>query len=152
MAKPKKRLSAPSKPTQGKQIVLPAKGKLPGAGSSHERVCWRFTHADMEGRWGLQQFTTESWHAVLGRLVQFETMTVQEIRESSVYTEYDLPSGLLPEALRRLEDLNLGDMTKIGRFRIWSKPRLYGFMEGNVFHVLWWDPEHEIYPWEPRNT
>lgn len=94
----------------------------------------------------MQNLSTETWLSIMDRLVGFETMTVQELRESSVYTEYELPSRLLPEALRRLEELNLGDMTKIGRFRVWKKPRLYGFMEGNVFHVLWWDPEHEIYP------
>lgn len=133
-------------------MVLPARGKLPGAGNSHERVCWRFTHADRESQWGLQHLTTETWHAILERLMHFETMTVQELRESSVYTEYDLPSRMTPASLRRLEEMNLGDMTKIGRFRVWKQPRLYGFMEGNVFHVLWWDPQHEIYPWEPRNT
>ncbi len=133
-------------------MVLPARGKLPGAGNSHERVCWRFTHADRESQWGLQHLTTDMWHAILERLTHFETMTVQELRESSVYTEYDLPSRMTPASLRRLEEMNLGDMTKIGRFRVWKQPRLYGFMEGNVFHVLWWDPQHEIYPWEPRNT
>lgn len=134
-------------------MVLPTQGKLPGAGNSHQRVCWRFTHADQQGRWGLQHLTIDMWNAVLGRLVHFETMTVQELRESSVYTEYDLSNtGLLSAALARLEEMGLGDMTRIGRFRVWKKPRLYGFMEGNVFHVLWWDPEHEIWPWEPRNT
>lgn len=153
MAKKNKRLAAPSKPTQGKQIVLPAQGKLPDAGNSHLRVCWRFTHADREGRWGLQNLTIEAWNSIVERLVQFETMTVQELRESSVYCEYELSSNrLLAAALKRLEELDLGDMTKIGRFRIFKQPRLYGFMHDNVFHVLWWDPNHEIYPWEPRNT
>lgn len=128
-------------------MVLPARGKLPSAGNSADRVCWRFKHADREGRWGLHHLTIEVWNQICERLVQLETMTVQELRESSVYTEYDLPNGgLHADVMARLEELSLGDMTKIGRFRISQKPRLYGFMEGNVFHVLWWDPEHQIYP------
>ena len=116
-------------------------------------MCWRFTHADYESQWGLQHLTIDVWHSIVAKLVQFETMTVQELRESKAYTEYDLPSpGLLPAALARLEDLGFGDMTRLGRFRIMQKPRLYGFMEGNIFHVLWWDPEHEVWPWEPKNT
>ena len=30
-----------------------------------------------------------------------------------------------------------------------GKQRLWGFLRAGVFHVLWWDPEHQIYPsWE----
>ncbi|MFC1416387.1 hypothetical protein [Streptacidiphilus cavernicola] len=59
---------------------------------------------------------------------------------------------LLPEALARLEELKLGDMTRIGRLRFMGACRLYGFLEGNVFHVLWWDPNHEIWPYEKEHS
>ncbi|MGW1588316.1 hypothetical protein [Streptomyces sp. NPDC002386] len=88
----------------------------------------------------------------MSKLVQFETMTIQELRESNAYVEYELPSRLDAEALTRLEEVGLSDLTKLGRFRLTGKSRLYGVMEGNVFHVLWWDPHHQIYPWEPWNT
>jgi len=33
--------------------------------------------------------------------------------------------------------------------RMGGKQRLWGFLRAGVFHVLWWDPEHQIYPsWE----
>lgn len=38
----------------------------------------------------------------------------------------------------------------IFRFRLGNKPRLWGFRTLANFEVLWFDPEHEIYPTEPN--
>jgi hypothetical protein len=35
------------------------------------------------------------------------------------------------------------------RFRLSGEQRLWGFRNGRVFHVLWWDPGHDVYPTEP---
>lgn len=32
------------------------------------------------------------------------------------------------------------------RFRCGGRQRIWGFREGHVFFVVWWDPEHQIYP------
>ena len=32
------------------------------------------------------------------------------------------------------------------RFRTSGKGRIWGYREGNVFFVVWWDSEHQIYP------
>lgn len=133
-------------------MALPPAGRLPGASNSHQRVCWRFTHADRDGRWGIDKITPSDWVDIIGRLVQLETMTVQELKERRLYVEYELPGKLLGEAVRRLMDVGLGDQTKVGRLRVTKQQRLYGLIEGNVFHAIWWDPRHEIYPWEPSNT
>ncbi len=29
---------------------------------------------------------------------------------------------------------------------------LYGFLHDNVFHVIWWDPHHEIFPSKLKKT
>ncbi|MDQ1010386.1 hypothetical protein QFZ82_004871 [Streptomyces sp. V4I23] len=51
----------------------------------------------------------------------------------------------------RLDELGFGDRTEIQRLRFTGKQRLYGFLVGNVF-VLWWDPEHEVYPSPLKHT
>ncbi len=38
----------------------------------------------------------------------------------------------------------------IFRFRISGEKRLWGFRSGRVFHVVWWDPDHRVYPTEPN--
>jgi len=34
------------------------------------------------------------------------------------------------------------------RFRLGSTRRLWGFRKERTFHVVWWDPEHKVYPTE----
>lgn len=116
-------------------------------------MCWRFGHVDHGGPWGFGGVDPQTFLAILAKLKEFESMTVMELIQSrKAYQEYILPSKLLPEALRRLHDLGFGYMEKIGRFELSGKERLYGFMEGNIFHVLWWDPEHEVYEYKLKHT
>jgi hypothetical protein len=35
------------------------------------------------------------------------------------------------------------------RFRLGGKARLWGFRSERIFHVVWWDPDHRVYPTEP---
>jgi hypothetical protein len=46
---------------------------------------------------------------------------------------------------RKLEK-TFGD--EMFRFRLGSTRRLWGFRAGRIFHVVWWDPGHKVYPTE----
>ena len=50
------------------------------------------------------------------------------------------------EAQERLIYLELEDLDEVFRFRVAYKQRLYGFRVSNLFCILWWDPDHNIYP------
>ncbi|MEO3751024.1 hypothetical protein [Streptomyces sp. B6B3] len=153
MGKAKKKVTAPKvPPTPGKVTGNPAR-LLPGAHSSHERVSWRFTHVDHESRWGFAAMGSVVLCEVLRKLAHCETMTLNELRTTRrFFKEYELPSGLCGEALDRLARTGRDDMTKIHRLEFTGTQRLYGFLEGSVFHVVWWDPKHEVYPSSKRNT
>lgn len=55
---------------------------------------------------------------------------------------------LADEAQYRLLEIEK-EVDTIFRFRLGSKPRLWGFRIVNKFEILWYDPKHEIYPTEP---
>jgi hypothetical protein len=38
------------------------------------------------------------------------------------------------------------------RFRLTGEQRLWGFRRGRVFHIVWWDPDHKVYPTEKART
>ena len=40
----------------------------------------------------------------------------------------------------------------LARFRLGGTERLYGFLVGNEFHILWWDPNHEVWPSTRKHT
>jgi hypothetical protein len=52
----------------------------------------------------------------------------------------------------RLDVIGLADMTKISVFRVTGEKRLYGFRCSNVFHVVWWDPQHVVWPSRKKHT
>jgi hypothetical protein len=131
-----------------------ARKGLPGAESTSERLCWRFTHVDHDGRWGFDRIEPATLCRVLRKLGEFESMTVREVFLAGGYPgkEYDVSALPLAESRDRLGDLQLSDMTKINVLRIGGAERLYGFLHDNVFHVVWWDPGHEIWPSTLRHT
>ncbi|MFE3626760.1 hypothetical protein [Streptomyces goshikiensis] len=82
-----------------------------------------------------------------------ESLTLNELRRSTdLFKEYDLPGGLCSAALDRLSAMGRELMPSIHRLRLSGTQRLYGFVDGNTFHVVWWDPEHEVYPSVKRHT
>ncbi len=50
------------------------------------------------------------------------------------------------EAQLRLLELDRDDVDTLFRFRLGNLKCLYGVQQRNLFFVLWWDPEHKIYP------
>lgn len=53
------------------------------------------------------------------------------------------------EAFRRLQDARHDEVfEELFRFRLGAKQRLWGFERKGTFYVLWWDPEHQVYPTE----
>lgn len=58
---------------------------------------------------------------------------------------------ITPAAQRRLEKLQLSDYTKLWSFRLTGLWRIWGIRNRNIFRVLWWDPEHQIYPTDKQN-
>lgn len=81
-------------------------------------------------------------------------MKINEVFHFSSYpgTDYDIADIPNTTVLARLDEIGLSDMTKIYRLRQRGKPRLYGFLVANVFHVVWWDPNHEIWPSNRKHT
>lgn len=54
------------------------------------------------------------------------------------------------DLVRRKLDEVVGD--DVFRFRLDGTSRLWGFEVDGIFHVLWWDPNHEICPSEKSHT
>ena len=127
---------------------------FPGADTTDERPCWRFTHVDHDGPWGFDAVAPAVLTDMLRRLAQFESMTLNELFHSGGYPgkDYDVESIPNPAALARLEAIGLADQTKIWGLRLGGKPRLYGFLWGNIFNVVWWVPEHDIHPSHLKHT
>jgi len=47
---------------------------------------------------------------------------------------------------RRLREIQRDDLDMLVEFHIQGKVRFWGARRGNVCHLLWWDPEHGVWP------
>lgn len=123
----------------------------PDAGERHP--VWRFADHDDEGTHTLGNLDGTGLIGLISKLRSFESMKINEIfavgsEHGKSYPVEDLPTSVQ----KRLTALGRDDETEVARLRCGGKPRLYGFLRENVFHVLWWDPEHQVYPSKKRNT
>lgn len=98
-----------------------------------------------EKTWGtvllpfLSDYEKKTWGVIHAETWQNENKT----RKKHIY--YD-KEKICEEARRRLIELEFDDQTRIFRFRLSGKRRLYGFTFGEVFATIWYDPTHKIYP------
>ncbi|PBC71593.1 hypothetical protein BX265_5024 [Streptomyces sp. TLI_235] len=155
---------AKKRPVGGKNVNLPGpinvgknvgntKDLLPNSGTTNDRLTWRFTHIDHDSRWCFDGATPGEVCELLRKLKDFESMTIAELRQTwRTFKEYELPGGLCKDALDRLTEIGRDDMTKIQRLELTGLQRLYGFLDGHVFHIVWWDRQHEVYPSKLKHT
>lgn len=60
-------------------------------------------------------------------------------------------NDLSKAAQERLRHLDQNE-ERVFRFRLSGTCRLWGFRSGSLFRVLWYDPEHKVYPVKKRHT
>ena len=114
---------------------------------------WKLDLFDADGPWGRGRFTTgQFWNEILPKLREYERRSWKEILADRS-REHSTPTyKLTKQAQKRLRDIKLDDIDQLFRFRLSARQRLWGKRAGHIFQILWWDPEHEIYPTEKKHT
>lgn len=118
---------------------------------------WSFKRMQRESKW---TFTAEDFvnntgngldpQCVLSKLASFENMTWREIKQQThgekgkSSNHFVDISDLCKEARDRLMELQLTE--NIFSLRLDGKTRIYGVLQSRVLEILWYDPNHEIYP------
>lgn len=87
----------------------------------------------------LRDYEKKKWGVIHAETWQNKRKT----RKKHIYYDKD---KICEEARHRLVELEFDDQTKIFRFRLSGKRRLYGFTFDEVFATIWYDPTHKIYP------
>lgn len=129
-------------------VALPIRSRM------QMKMMWSSERKDIVGRWSWGQFRNWGkpfWRkTLLPFLKSYEKKSWAEIEKETAgadrrFKSYDV-FCICQEAQRRLQCIDLDDMEVISRFRLGNMERLYGFICQHVFFVLWWDPDHRIYP------
>ncbi len=146
----KKRIGSAEKPTPTKT----AKEEPLSVGQ--RRMEWSRDNADIVGEWswGSRSCLVDDWDVKLHPfLLEYEKKTWNQISAECTGKKKRRPkhidyttTSICKEARDRLVELEFDDVDRIFRFRLSGKERLYGINRLHIFMVLWWDPEHNVYP------
>ena len=129
-------------------VYRDARFSLPDVKS--QPISWRFSLMDTEGPFAFAKLKPSTWGRILARMKEWESMTWAELMGER---NHEIPvERLSGAALRRLEELKLDDIDAVCSIHMDGKSRFFGIRFENVFHVLWWDPEHQVCPSNMKHT
>lgn len=130
-----------------KQREIP-KGKRIAQGGDPERYysenpAWTFTNSDQE----IWAFSREHmgegfWTKILPKLKALETQTWGEILIRDKKQNHSLDLNELNKAAQDRLASKYIEAESLISLRITGSHRLYGYMTGRVFNVLWYDDDH----------
>lgn len=117
------------------------------------RPVWRFAYLDMDGPPSSHSLTVTEFKELHEKLGQYETQTCSEIwdQQANGCKSYDVETAH-ENITSRLTELHRDDETAVHTLRLAGKFRVYGILRKNVYHLLWIDHEHEMWPSVKKNT
>ncbi len=132
----------------------PKTGKFVPSKDTEDKPTWRFQRLDWGGPWCPKQIKASGkLTEIIEKLGNIETATWTQIKSRTSMKSHLIPTEkLCKDAQKRLVQLKLDDWGQIFSLRLSAKERLWGFLRGNVFYALWWDPTHQVYPTGPNTT
>lgn len=106
---------------------------------------WSFRWLQRQGPWGWENISRTDLLSVVERLQSLETMTWAEI-DDLPSCGFMLTSKLSKTAKDHLVETRRDDVEQLYKLRVDSGSRIWGIRQGEKFRILWWDPEHTVYP------
>ena len=81
------------------------------------------------------------------KLAYFESQTWNEILVIGKKRNHTVSvTGICKEAQDRLVEIGLDDIEEIVSLRLSGPERIWGIRNLSVLTLLWWDPNHQIWP------
>jgi hypothetical protein len=130
----------------------PSPSKLPRSGVNpesymHLNPAWRFRATRMKDPFGWHTVDRAQSLEVLNLLKNLETMTWFEILIKDKGRNHTISANELSKPAQTcLEGDWQGGADEVTSLRLTNKKRVFGILDQGVFHILWWDPEHEACP------
>ena len=128
-------VSTQKKPRVGKEIPV-----------SKKNVQWSFSLFDRGVAWHEPAYREETFREVADRLREYEGRTWGQIEANRKRDHAVSIAKFIKKARGRLKTLKLDDRDELWRFRFDGEQRIWGIRNLHVFHILWWDPQHQICP------
>jgi hypothetical protein len=113
-----------------------------------ETMAWNFHRLDRDhADWGWE-LKAGLWRQLLAQLISFEGLKWGELQGAAGgrrngTNHHPIPiSDLSSAATKRLAEKRLDDASAIFSLRLTNTLRVYGFRDGRVLRLVWYDPHH----------
>ncbi|WP_156955801.1 hypothetical protein [Solidesulfovibrio alcoholivorans] len=112
--------------------------------SLNKPIGWNFRLMDQSGPWPCT-FRKLTKHRQ--QLISYENQQYNQIFKRRGHS-HTMPGDMLCKAAqKRLETIGLDKTVLLHQLDVGDAPgRLWGLVEHNIFHLLWLDPNHTVYP------
>lgn len=123
----------------------------PMVSTQTRKLVWKVARIDDNSPWGWNQITCPDFlRNIWDKMRNFETMPWSEIlgRHHHAIAINDI----IQPAQNRLEQLGYDDQAELVSFRLSNTERIWAIRSGAEAFLIWWDPNHEIYPSAPKHT
>lgn len=108
---------------------------------------FRFNEVDLNGPWCLTSITPEDHHALIDFMREMESLLVREVIDGRRGKREDVAAASPnPDAQRRAQERYPDDHDRIHSLHLSGAKRIWGIQNENEFSVIWWDPNHEVWP------
>lgn len=143
------------KPKKAGKNVQPPGNKIPSgkekAGIRTLPFRWTTRDCDYGGPFGWHNASHQDiLFEVIPKLQHFESQSWDEVETKSNNRHHSIEvDQLCSEARQRLPHTQCKDIDELFSLRLEGAFRVWGARRGNVFEVLWYDPQHKVYPVVP---
>ena len=151
----KKRTGRQSNPSNEKKPVIVADTSN---GYYDKYPCWVFRRFDFRHpKWGISNNLSDI-EQILTYLSNLESQRWSEIltdksgRRSNTRNHHIDISELSKDAQSRATEIRVDEFGELCSIAISGQKRVWGYIVDGTFFVVWLDVNHEIYPYEKRNT
>lgn len=110
----------------------------------NRKISWQFSIMDIKAKWTTKDIEKDFfWKSMFGKIKSYESQTLAEFN-MPLHNHRIPKSNICTEARNRLIEINQDDVDELYSIDFNSSKRLWGILDGTVYKILWWDPNHEI--------
>ena len=117
-----------------------------------ENPSWRIAKLQLVNPYGWHDVTGPKLLDIRQKLANYESMTWKQILKDHEYNHHVDVNRINSNARKRLSQIGFDSVDQLLRLRLTGTERVWGYRIGPVFHIIWWDPNHEICPSKLRHT
>jgi hypothetical protein len=107
---------------------------------------FRFDRVDIGSEWCLTDISKDDHAELIAFMAEMETKKVKELIPRPCKHADVAADSQNPTAQKRARERFSDDHDAIHEFRISGAKRLWGLLYDNEFSIIWWDPNHVVFP------